>query len=176
MLATIHFRTLCLFVCCLKTLRIKIQKNITILGAVLYGSQAWSPTLREEHRLRVFENRVLRRILEPKRDEITGDWKNCIMRTFITCTVPQIIIRMIKSTRMRCAGHVARKVQNRNGYRVYTEANFRVLSCYNILVYVLDLISVRWLWIVRSSGLQDRVVRRQRLSDEYTVSFFRVEK
>jgi hypothetical protein len=74
MLATIQFRTLCLFVCCLKTLRIKIHNtSIIILGAVLYGSQAWSPTLREEHRLRVFENRVLRRILEPKGDEITGN-------------------------------------------------------------------------------------------------------
>jgi hypothetical protein len=42
---------------------------------VLYGCETWSLTLREEHRLRVFENRVLRRIFEPKRDEVTGEWR-----------------------------------------------------------------------------------------------------
>jgi hypothetical protein len=46
-----------------------------MLAVVLYGCETWSPTLREEHRLRVFENRVLRRISEPKRDEVTGDWR-----------------------------------------------------------------------------------------------------
>jgi hypothetical protein len=50
---------------------------------VLYGCETWSPTLREEHRLRVFENRVLR-IFGPKRDEVTGDGGNCIMMSFIT--------------------------------------------------------------------------------------------
>jgi hypothetical protein len=47
-------------------------------------------TLREEHRLRVFGNRVLRRIFGPKRDEVTGDGENCIMRSFITCTYRQL--------------------------------------------------------------------------------------
>jgi hypothetical protein len=46
-----------------------------ILPVVLYGCETWSLTLREEHRLRVFENRVLRRILGPKRDEVTGEWR-----------------------------------------------------------------------------------------------------
>jgi hypothetical protein len=45
------------------------------LPVVLYGCETWSLTLREEHRLRVFENRVLRRIFGPKRDEVTGDWR-----------------------------------------------------------------------------------------------------
>jgi hypothetical protein len=45
------------------------------LPVVLYGCETWSLTLREEHRLRVFENRVLRRIFGPKRDEITGEWR-----------------------------------------------------------------------------------------------------
>jgi hypothetical protein len=49
-------------------------RNI-ILSVVLYGFQMWSLTLREEHRLSVFENRVLRRIFGPKRDEVTGDWR-----------------------------------------------------------------------------------------------------
>jgi hypothetical protein len=62
--------------------------------------------LREEHRLRMSENMVLRRIFGPKRDEVTGGWKNCIMRSIITYASPSII-RMIKSRRMRWAGHVA---------------------------------------------------------------------
>jgi hypothetical protein len=54
-----------------KNVKIRIYKTI-ILSVVLYGCQTWSLTLREEHRLGVFENRVLRRIFEPKRDEVTG--------------------------------------------------------------------------------------------------------
>jgi hypothetical protein len=46
-----------------------------ILPVVLYGCETWSLTLREEHRLSVFENRVLRGIFEPKRDEVTGEWR-----------------------------------------------------------------------------------------------------
>jgi hypothetical protein len=52
----------------------RIYKTI-ILPVVLYGCQTWSLTLREEHRLRVFENRVVRRIFGPKRDDVTGDWR-----------------------------------------------------------------------------------------------------
>ena len=55
-----------------KNLKIKIYRTI-ILPVVLYGCETWSLTLREEHRLRVFENRVLRRIFEPKRDGVTGE-------------------------------------------------------------------------------------------------------
>jgi hypothetical protein len=58
----------------MKNVDIKIYKTI-ILPVVLYGCETWSLTLREEHRLRVFENRVLRRIFRPKRDEVTGDWR-----------------------------------------------------------------------------------------------------
>jgi hypothetical protein len=56
-----------------------------ILPAVLYGCETWSLTLRDEHRLRIFENRVLRRIFGPKRDEMTGE--NCITRSFVICTL-----------------------------------------------------------------------------------------
>jgi hypothetical protein len=55
-----------------KNLKISIYKTI-ILPVVLYGCKTWSRTLREEHRLRVFENKVLRRIFGPKRDEVTGE-------------------------------------------------------------------------------------------------------
>jgi hypothetical protein len=59
-----------------------IKVNITIiLPVVLYGCENWSLTLRKEIRLRVFENRVLRRIFGPKRDEVTGEW-----RSFMICT------------------------------------------------------------------------------------------
>jgi hypothetical protein len=57
-----------------RSVKVKICKTI-ILPVVLYGCETWSLTLREEHRLRVFENRVLRRIFERKRDEVTGDWR-----------------------------------------------------------------------------------------------------
>jgi hypothetical protein len=58
-----------------------------ILPVVLYWCETWSVTLKEEHRLRVFENRVLRRIVGPKRNEVGG---NCTMRSFITCTLHQV--------------------------------------------------------------------------------------
>jgi hypothetical protein len=57
-----------------KSVNIGIYKT-TILPVVLYGCEIWSLTLREEHRLRVFENRVLRRISGPRRDEVTGEWR-----------------------------------------------------------------------------------------------------
>ena len=57
-----------------KNLKIKIYRSI-ILPVVVYGCEIWSLTLREERRLRVFENRVLRRVFGPKRDEVTGEWR-----------------------------------------------------------------------------------------------------
>jgi hypothetical protein len=66
-------------------LKIKIHKNV-IFPVVLYGCETWSLTLREKCRLRAFENRMLRRILGPKRNEVTGAWKNLIMRSFMICT------------------------------------------------------------------------------------------
>jgi hypothetical protein len=57
-----------------KNLKIKIYRTI-ILPLVLYGCETWSLTLREEHRLRVFENRVFRRVIGPKRNEVTGEWR-----------------------------------------------------------------------------------------------------
>jgi hypothetical protein len=57
-----------------KKLKIKIYRTI-ILPVVLYGCETWSLTLRDERRLRVFENRVLRKVFGPKRDEVTGEWR-----------------------------------------------------------------------------------------------------
>jgi hypothetical protein len=91
-----------------KNLKIRIYKKI-ILPVVLYGCETWSLILREEHRLRVFENRVLRRVFGPKRDEVTGEWRK------LHNEEPSII-RIIKSRRMRRAGHVAR--MGRRGTRI----------------------------------------------------------
>jgi hypothetical protein len=71
-------------------IKVKIYKTI-ILPVVLYGCETWSLTLREKHRLTVFEHRVLRRIFGPKRDEVT-DGGSCTMRSFIFCTPPQILL------------------------------------------------------------------------------------
>jgi hypothetical protein len=73
-----------------KSIKIKIYRTI-ILPVVLYGCETWSPTLREEHRLRVFENRVLRRIFGPKRDEVTGSGEDYITRNLMICTHHQIL-------------------------------------------------------------------------------------
>ena len=63
-----------------KNLKIKIYRTI-ILPVVLYGCETWSLTLQEERRLRVFENKVLRRILEPRRAKVRGNGGDCITRS-----------------------------------------------------------------------------------------------
>jgi hypothetical protein len=87
-------------------LKIGIYKTI-ILPAVIYGCETLSLTLREEHRLRVFENRVLRRIFGPKRDEVTGEWRKLHNQGLRDLYSSPIIITIIKSRRMRGVGHVA---------------------------------------------------------------------
>jgi len=71
-------------------LEIKIYRTI-ILPVVLYGYETCSLTLREVHRLRVFENRVLRRVFGPKRDEVTGNGENYIMRSLVISTPYRIL-------------------------------------------------------------------------------------
>jgi hypothetical protein len=100
-----------------RNLKVKVYKTI-ILSVVLHGCETWSLTLREEHRLRVFENRVLRGIFGPKTDEVTGEWRKLHCGEIDNlCSSPDII-RQIKSRRMRWAGHVARTAEGRNVYRV----------------------------------------------------------
>jgi hypothetical protein len=100
-----------------RKLKVKISKTV-ILPVLLYGCETWSVTLREEHRLRVFENRVLRRIFGPTRDEVTGEWRKLHNREIHHLYSSPDIMRQIKSRRMRWAGHVARMGEGRNVYRV----------------------------------------------------------
>ena len=70
-------------------MQFKINRTI-ILPVVLYGCETWSFTLREERRLRMFENSVLRRIFGPKKKEVTGSGENYIMRSLMICYAHQI--------------------------------------------------------------------------------------
>jgi hypothetical protein len=87
--------------------KIKIYKTI-ILPVVLYGCETLYLTLREEHRLKVFENRVLRRIFGPKRDEVTGGWRKLYNEELHGLYSSPSIVKVIKTRRMRWAGHVTR--------------------------------------------------------------------
>jgi hypothetical protein len=100
-----------------KNLKIRIYKTI-ILPVVLYGCETWSLTLREEYRLRVFENRVLRRIFRPRRDEVTGEWRKLHNEEIHDLYSSPSIIRIMKSKRMRWTGHAARMGKKRNTYRM----------------------------------------------------------
>jgi hypothetical protein len=100
-----------------KNLKIRIYKTI-IFPVVLYGCETWSLILRKEHRLRVFENRVLRRMFGPKRNEVTGEWRKLHNEELRGLYSSPSIIRIIKSRRMIWAGHVARMGEKRNAYRI----------------------------------------------------------
>jgi hypothetical protein len=86
-----------------ENIKIRIYKTI-ILPVVLYGCETWSLTLKEEHRLRVFENGVLRRIFELKRNEVTGGWRKLHNEELHNLYSSPSKIRMIKSRRVRWQG------------------------------------------------------------------------
>jgi hypothetical protein len=85
---------------------------------VIYGCETWSLTVSDEHKLKVFDNRVLRRIFEPKRDGVTGGWRKLHNEELHYVYSSSSKIRMIMSRRMRWAGHVARMGEKRNVYRL----------------------------------------------------------
>ena len=99
-----------------KELEIKIYRNIIM--PVLCRYETWSLTLREERRVRVFENGVLRRIFGPKRDEVTGEWSKLHNEELSDMYSPPNVVRVIKSRKMRWAGHLARIGERRGVYRI----------------------------------------------------------
>ena len=90
-----------------KNLKIKIYRSI-ILSVVLYGCETWSLTMRQERRLRMFENRALRRIFGPKKDEAIREWRKLYSGVLNDPYCSPNIVRVTKSRRMRWAVHVAR--------------------------------------------------------------------
>jgi hypothetical protein len=100
-----------------RNVKVKIYKTV-ILPIVLYCCETWSLIIREEHRLRVFDNRVLRRIFGPERDEVTGEWRKMHSGELYNLSTSPDIIRQIKSSIMRWVGNVARMGEGRNVYRV----------------------------------------------------------
>jgi hypothetical protein len=99
-----------------RNVKVKIYKTI-ILPVVLYECETRSLTLREDNRLKIFENRVLRRIFGPKGKEVTREWRKFHNEELHILYSSPNIIRQIKSKRMRWAGHVERMGEDRNVYR-----------------------------------------------------------
>jgi hypothetical protein len=103
-----------------RNVKIKMYRTI-ILPVVLYGCETWSLTLREECRLRVFENKVLRRIFGPKREDVTGEWRRLHNEELYALNSSPNIIQVIKPRKQCWAGHVAHMRDKRSAYRVLVE-------------------------------------------------------
>jgi hypothetical protein len=103
-----------------KNTKIRAYRTV-VLPVVLYGCETWSVTLREEQRLRVFENRVLRRIFGPKGDKATWEWRRLHNEGLNDLYSSPNIIRVIKSRRLRWVGHVARMGEESGAYRILVE-------------------------------------------------------
>jgi hypothetical protein len=101
-----------------KNLKIKIYKKI-ILSVVLYGCETWSLTLREECRLRIFENRTLRRIFGPKKDE-NVEWRRLRNEELHSLYRSPTTDRLIKSRRLSWTGHVARMEEGMSAFKILT--------------------------------------------------------
>jgi 3-deoxy-D-manno-octulosonic-acid transferase len=95
-----------------------LSRNVKVKQLVLYECETWSHTLREEHRLMVFENRVLGRIFGQKREEVTGEWRKLHREELHILYSSPHIVRQIKSRRLRWEGHVVCMGEERNVYKV----------------------------------------------------------
>ena len=99
-----------------KNLKIKIYKTIILL-VVLYDCEAWSFTLRKERRLKSLERRILRRLYGPKRDA-SGEWRRLYNEELHSLYLSRNIVRVIKSRRLRWAGHVTRMDESRCAFKI----------------------------------------------------------
>jgi hypothetical protein len=113
---------------------------------VLYGCENLALTLRKEHRLRVFEDRVLRRIFGPKRDEVTGDWRKLPNEELHNLDSSPSIIRMIKSRRVKWAGHVARMYCD----YIPEDKTLHGHCCENIILYSKEIFFVGYNFFLNS--------------------------
>jgi len=100
-----------------KNLKINIYRTI-VLPVVFYGCESWLLTLRKERRLRVLENRVLRRIFGPRKNEVTEEWRRLHNEELNDLYSSPNIVRVIKSRIMRWVGHVACVGERRGIYRI----------------------------------------------------------
>jgi hypothetical protein len=98
-------------------MKIKIYTT-TVSAVLLHGCETWSLIMREECRLTVFENRVLRRIFGPKREKVTLEWRRLHNEELYALYSSPNIIRVIKSRRLKWTGHVACMGERRGAYRV----------------------------------------------------------
>jgi len=110
--------TLGLFISLCTHLKLKIYRTM-ITPVFLYGCETWSLTMMEERRLRVFENRVLRRLFGPRGDEVTGKWRKIYNEELNDLYSSSNTVLVINSRRMRWVGHVARMGERRGAYRVW---------------------------------------------------------
>jgi hypothetical protein len=117
MLATFQSRTFLSFCLLPKNINIRVHKTI-IMPAVLYGCEICSLTLRQEYTLRVFDNSMVKGIFGARRNEVTREWRKLHNEELRDLYSSPNIIRMIKSRRIRCVGHVARMGEERNAYRL----------------------------------------------------------
>jgi hypothetical protein len=143
-----------------KNANVRVYRTI-ILPVFLYGCETWSLTLREEQRLRVLENRVLRRLFGPKRDEATGEWRRLHNEELNDLYLWPNIIRAIKPRRMKWVGHVARMGLRRGAYRnvvVRPEGRppFGRPRCRCVYNIKMDLEEVGWGSMDRIELAQDR--------------------
>ena len=115
------------FILLFKDIKIQINRSI-IFPFVLYGCETWSLTMREERKLWALENRALRRLFGPKRDEITGEGKKLHNEELNDLYFSPNIIRAIKSSRLRLAGHIAFMGERRGVYRVLVAKPERKIS------------------------------------------------
>jgi hypothetical protein len=100
-----------------KNTKIRVHRTV-VLPVVLYGCETWSLTLREEQRLRVLENRVLRRIFGPKRDEATGEWRRLHNEGLIDLYSSPKYYSGYQIEKNEMGGHIACMGKNRGAYRI----------------------------------------------------------